>query len=95
MFTASARLTYYIPHSFSLKDKRQVRRSLVDRARHKFNASIAEVGTQDVQQTLTIGVSVVSGSAAHAQAYLEDIVRHMRDHADAELTSTEMSIGKM
>jgi len=89
MTTLSARLTFYIPYAASLKDKRQVCRSLIDKTRQRFNASVAEVGTQDVHQTLTIGIAVVSGETAHAQKSLDEIVRFMEDHTDAELTRVE------
>ena len=74
MYVESAKLTFYIQQAASLKDKRQVCRSLVDKTRHRFNASVAEVGTQDVHQTLTIGIAVVSGEAPHAQNMLDEIV---------------------
>ena len=86
MTTISARLTFYIAHSTSLKDKRQVCRSLIDKTRQRFNASVAEVDTQDIHQTLTIGVAVVSGDITHAQRSLDEIIRFMEEHADAELT---------
>ena len=89
MYVASAKLTFYIPYAASLKDKRQVCRSLVDKARQKFNASIAEVGTQDIHKTLTIGVAVVSGENAHATRSLDEIVRFMEKNADAELMGIE------
>jgi uncharacterized protein YlxP (DUF503 family) len=74
----------------SLKDKRQVRRSLIEKTRHKFNVSVAEIDTQDVLQTLTIGIAVVSGDNAHRQNALDEIIRFMENHADAELTSVEI-----
>ncbi|MCL2818015.1 MAG: DUF503 domain-containing protein [Clostridiales bacterium] len=89
MHTLSAKLTFYIPHSASLKDKRQIRRSLIDRTRQRFNASVSEVATQEMHQTLTIGVAVVSGEAAHAQNMLDEIIRFMEEHADAELARVE------
>jgi len=89
MYVESAKLTFYIPQAMSLKDKRQVWRSLVDKTRQRFNASVAEVGTQDIHQTLTIGVSVVSGEVSHARNMLDEIIRYMEDHADAELTEVE------
>jgi len=89
MFTLSAKLTFYIPHSTSLKDKRQVSRSLIDKTRQRFNVAIAEIDTQDIHQTLTIGIAVVSGDAAHRQQSLDGIIRYMECHADAELTSVE------
>ena len=89
MYVLSAKLTFYIPHAGSLKEKRQVCRSIVDKTRQKFNASVAEVDTQDVHQTLTVGVAVVSGDNAHAKRSLDEIVRFMEEHADAELMEVE------
>ena len=89
MFVLSVKLTFYIPHAVSLKDKRQVCRSIVDKTRQKFNASVAEVGTQDIHQTLTIGVALVSGDNAHAQRSLNEIVRFIEEHTDAELMEAE------
>jgi uncharacterized protein YlxP (DUF503 family) len=89
MIVVSAKLTFYIAHAASLKDKRQVCRSLIDKARQRFNASVAEVDTQDIHQTLTIGVAVVSGDTAHAQRSLDEIVRFMEENADAELLKVE------
>ena len=90
MYTHSAKLTFYISHAVSLKDKRQVCRAIIDKTRHKFNAAVAEVDTQDVHQTLTIGVAVVSGEAAHAQRSLDEIIRFMEEHAEAELVEIEI-----
>ena len=89
MHTETARLTFYIPYATSLKDKRQVCRSLIDKARQRFNASIAEVDTQDIHQTLTIGVAVVSGTASHAQKSLDEIIHYMEENTDAELVRIE------
>jgi uncharacterized protein YlxP (DUF503 family) len=82
-------LTFYIPQAVSLKDKRQVCRSIIDKTRSRFNASVAEVDTQDIHQTLTVGIAVVSGDASHAQNLLDEIIRFMEEHADAELTEIE------
>ena len=89
MNVLSAKLTFYISHAASLKDKRQVCRSLIDKARQRFNASVAEVDTQEFYQTLTIGIAVVSGDISHARQLLDEIIRFMdeyAEYADAELT---------
>jgi len=86
MYTESAKLTFYISQSHSLKDKRQIRRSLIEKVRNKFNVSVAEVGTLDAHQILTIGIAVVSGSAAHAQQSLDEIIRYMENSTDAEVS---------
>lgn len=89
MYTLSAKLSFYIPQASSLKDKRQVCRSLIDKTKQRFNVSIAEVDTQDIHQTLTVGIAVISGDTAHAQNSLDEIIRFMETHAEAELTSVE------
>ena len=89
MITLSVKLTFYISHATSLKDKRQACRSLIDKTRRRFNASVAEVDTQDIHKILTIGVAVVSGDTAHAQRSLDEIIRFMEEHPDAELTKAE------
>ena len=89
MTTLSAKLSFYIPHSRSLKNKRMVARSIMDKARHMFNASVAEVATQDIHQTLTLGVAVVSGEYAHARKVMDELVRFMEENTDAELMNVE------
>jgi len=89
MHTLSAKLTFYISHATSLKDKRQIRRSLVEKTHRRFNASIAEVDTQDIHQTLTLGIAVVSGDFSHAQNSLDEIIRFMEKNEEAELVKVE------
>ena len=90
MFTLSARLSFYIPESNSLKDKRQVRRSLVDKTRHKFNAAVAEIDTMNSHKQLTIGIAVVSADMAHRENSLDEIIRYMEKNTAAELTAVEV-----
>jgi len=65
-----------------------VARSVIDKTRKKYNASVAEVDTQESHQLLTIGIAVVSGEHSHAQNMLDDIIRFMERNADAELVSS-------
>ena len=53
-------VTLHIHESHSLKDKRRVVRSLIERARSRFNASVAEVGELDNWQAAVVG-SVAGG----------------------------------
>ena len=89
MTVISAKLKLYIPQAGSLKDKRQVCRSLVDKMRHKFNASVAEVDTQDLCQTLTLGVAVVSGDGNHAKQMIDELVRFVENNTEAELIEVD------
>ena len=94
MYTASAKLTFYIPYANSLKDKRQVSRSIIEKTRVKFNVSIAEVSTQDNHQTLTLGIALVSGDSFYLNQTIDNIIRFMEEHTEAELLDVEKYFGE-
>jgi uncharacterized protein YlxP (DUF503 family) len=54
------RLTLHLPSPGSLKSKRHLVRSAIDRVKAKFNVSIAEVAENDLWQKSVIGVAAVS-----------------------------------
>lgn len=89
MYTISVKLTFYLAHANSLKDKRQVRRSLIDKTRQKFNVSAAEVGTQESHKILTIGIAAISGDIGHARQSIDEVIHFMDEYTDAELTAVE------
>jgi uncharacterized protein YlxP (DUF503 family) len=72
MTTVSVVLTLQIPHAHSLKEKRSVVRSLVERLRRRLDVSAAEVGLQGDQRRAQIGYAVVSGSASVARGLAEE-----------------------
>ncbi len=73
-----------IPASHSLKDKRQVVKSLVARVRQSFNVSIAEVDAHDSWQHATIAMVCVSSDAQYAHGLLEKVIDNIeRSRLDA------------
>jgi uncharacterized protein YlxP (DUF503 family) len=85
-FVGVLRLTFHVPHSRSLKDKRRVIRRFRDRIRARFDVSIAEVAAQDKLQSAVFGVSVVSGDAATCDSVLEQVAHVAETQPDAILT---------
>ncbi|SRR5688572_15826296 len=69
-----ARLTLYLDSSFSLKDKRQVMRSISKQVRNKFNVSIAEVSDMNDMRLGTLAIACVSNSAPHADEMLATVL---------------------
>lgn len=59
----------------SLKDKRQVVRSLKDRLRVKFNVSVAELDEGDMWQRATIGIVSISGSKDYLAGLMQNVER--------------------
>ncbi len=58
----------------SLKEKRKILRSLLDRIRNRFHVSAAEVGAQDTWKRSTIGIACVSCELSHASQVLAAVV---------------------
>jgi uncharacterized protein len=79
-----------IRESRSLKDKRQVIKSLKDRLSNRFNISIAEVGANEAHQQAIIGVAMVSNDHAHVQAALDQVVAFIQNDPRAELTDYQI-----
>ncbi len=61
-------------------------KSIVQRARNKFNISIAEIEEQDLYQTIVIGAACVSTSRAQANAVLNEVMKFIEENTEAEIT---------
>lgn len=81
MVTISVLVTIDIPAAHSLKEKRAVVRSLVERLRTRLHLGAAEVGLQDRVGRAQVGFAVVSGEFAQARAVADEARRFI----DAEL----------
>lgn len=73
MFIGVARFELFIPAARSLKDKRQVLRSVIQNVRNRYVVSIAEVDHQDLWQRAAIGVSCVSGTGSQCRKILQEV----------------------
>jgi uncharacterized protein len=79
MFVGSLRIVLQLPESHSLKDKRQIVRSLLARARNEFSVASAEVGDSERWQIAELGFSCVSSSRAHVEDVLTKVERFIID----------------
>ena len=78
-------LELHIEAAQSLKDKRQVVRSLKDRLRASFNVSVAEVQENDKWQVAVLGIVTVSNDKTHANEMLSKIVNFIESDGEARL----------
>lgn len=76
-------LELHISDAQSLKDKRQVLRSLKDKLRRQFNVAVAELEHQDVWQRSVVGVVTLSNEEKHVNEVLQKVL----DEADRILGS--------
>ena len=67
-------LELHIPDAQSLKDKRQVLRSLKDRLRGQFNVAVAELDHHDVWQRAVVGIVTLSNEEHHVEESLQHVL---------------------
>jgi uncharacterized protein len=85
-------LEIYIPDSRSLKDKRQVLRSLKDRLRARFNVAVAELDHQDSWQRAEVGVVSLSNDMAHLEKCLRTVLGEAEEILGRDLASHELEL---
>lgn len=81
-------LEIHVEHSHSLKDKRQVVKSLRDRLRERFNVSVAEIDYLDSWQHAAIGVATVANDRVFAEKILQAVESHAADQLGGALVSS-------
>jgi hypothetical protein len=81
-----------VPGCRSLKDKRSVVKGLIERARNRFNASVAEVGAQDLLQRAEIGAALVANDRRFAVAEAEALLRYIEGCPDVQVTDRQVEV---
>ena len=76
----------------SLKEKRMVVKSIVEKCRHRFNISIAEVDRQDIHKSIVIAFACVTNDAILAQNIIENVVNYIERNTDAVIDKTDVEI---
>lgn len=78
--------------SFSLKDKRMVTKSLIQKVRNKFNASCSETGLTDSIRDIEISISVINSSKVVAENEAARISDFIYNNTEAELIGEQIEI---
>lgn len=73
----------------SLKEKRMVVKSIVQRLKNKFNVSVGGVHEQDIHQIIVIGISAVCGDQKQVDSTLENLIDFVEENTDAEIINIE------
>lgn len=93
MYVLVGQADLFLPYSSSLKDKRQIIQSLVQRLRKRFSISMAEVDYNDLWQRSAIGFAAVCKTSADSDLILNTIISTIDSYADVcEITSFNWEI---
>jgi uncharacterized protein len=92
MAVAVVQASLLVPGCRSLKDKRAVVKGLVERARGKFNASVAEVGAQELLQRSVLGASFVANDRRFLAAEAEALLAYLEGCPDVQVIDRQVEI---
>jgi len=85
-------LEIHIPDARSLKDKRQVLRSLKDRLRGRFNVAVAELDHQESWQRAQVGIVSLSNDAAHLEQSLRAVLNEAEEILGRDLAGHDLEL---
>ena len=85
-------LEIHIPDARSLKDKRQVLRSLKDRLRGRYNVAVAELDHQESWQRAQVGIVSLSNDAAHLEQSLRAVLNEAEEILGRDLAASDLEM---
>jgi len=75
----------FIGEANSLKDKRRILKSLLDKLKKRFNIAAAEVGKQDMWKRSTVGISCISNDSAHIHQIMATVMRFIENQGNLQV----------
>jgi len=92
MVVGVCQLDVFIQGNDSLKKKRQILKQVIERTKHKFNISIAEVGDNDLWQRAQIGFSVVGNDSRFVNSCLDTVKNFIEELNIVEVLNAEWEL---
>ncbi len=92
MVVGLGNMTFRLHDCRSLKGKRKIVKAIINQIRNAFNASVAEVGSNDIHQRAEIGFAVVGNNRMVVNSKVDKIFNMADEMGLAEMIDTEMEI---
>ncbi len=94
MVVGVLQMTLALTAARSLKEKRKVIRSIIERIRHRFHVSIAEVDANDEHGRAVIGVGAVANDPSFVNGVLDKVLDAVESGTAgrAELVDTRLEL---
>lgn len=93
MIVGLMRLEIYIRSSRSLKDKRRIIKSLIEKVKREFrNLSVSEVGSNDLWKRSEIGIVIVSNDTQFVSSSLDGVLNYLKSGSSYEVISNNIEL---
>ncbi len=85
-------IEFHVVEAHSLKEKRMILKSLIQKIKGKWNVSIAEVGYLDKWQRSLVGLSAVSNDKQMLERIYEKIMSSIEQQPELEILTVKKDI---
>jgi len=92
IFVGVLTVDLYIAEANTLKDKRHVLQSLLDRLQNRLNVAVAEVGNNDIHRRAQIALTTVSNSQAQVQRVMAATSQLLNSEPTVEVETETLEI---
>lgn len=95
MLIAAVLIELDLAEAESIKAKRRVVKSILDRVKQRFNVSIAEVDDHDDRHSICLGCVKVGIDPQHLRSQMDKVVRYVESLGLAEVVGDEVTVARM
>jgi uncharacterized protein YlxP (DUF503 family) len=88
----SLSLELFLPECCSLKSKRRIVKSILDKIQHRYNVSVAEVDHQDLWQRAVLGFACAGSNRKVVEKTLSVIINFVEEMGSGEIIDIQMEI---
>lgn len=92
MLIGICQIDLYLPNSHSLKDKRNLLKSIKLRIRHNYNVSISEIDNFELWKNTTLGVTCIGNEKKYLNKVLNGIILFLEKQNSVQLTKFEINL---
>ena len=95
MYVSCCSIKFFLHGNRSLKEKRRIVRSLKDRLKNNFNISIAEIGDQNIWQSLHMGIVAVNSDPKYLEGQMGKVVDTIEKMHLAEIIDQQTQVTQL
>ncbi len=92
MVVGTLKIEFHLHDNRSLKGKRKIVKSMVDKVKHRFNVAVAEIGSNDKWQKIELGISTVGNDRRHIDSSLTTVLAFLESLYLAEIVDSKTEI---
>jgi len=92
MLIGICKINLYLPNSHSLKDKRNILKSIKLRIRNRYNVSVSEIDNFDLWKNTTLGIACIGNDKKYLNKVLNEIILFLEKQNESQLTKFEINI---